>query len=210
MIVVLIGPPGSGKSTQGHLIANKYCLPFIGAGDLVRDMIHSEKSEYKKKVDSGNLLPDDVVFSIVKAKLDQYDADKGFILEGYPRTIGQAKLLDEYLIGKHTALNYVLYMDNVVDSDIAIRIKGRYQCSNCGSTYSKEKVPCDLVCARCGKLLVPRGDDTITSLKCRMQEYEKKSLPVYEYYSETDRVIAINASESIEEVFEKAVQIIER
>jgi adenylate kinase len=210
MIVVLIGPPGSGKSTQGHLIANKYCLPFIGAGDLVRDMIHSEASEYKKKVDSGNLLPDDVVFNIVKAKLDQYDTDKGFILEGYPRTIGQAKLLDEYLMSKNAELNFVLYLVNVVDCDIADRIKGRYQCSNCGSTYSKEMVPSDLICARCGKALVPREDDTITSLKCRMQEYEKKSLPVYEYYSETNRVTAVNASKSIEEVFEKAVQIIER
>ncbi|MCK5848410.1 MAG: nucleoside monophosphate kinase [Caldisericia bacterium] len=210
MIIVLIGPPGSGKSTQGHLIANKYGLPFIGVGDLVRDMIHSDNSEYKKKVNSGNLLPDDVVFGIVKAKLDQYDTDKGFILEGYPRTIGQAKLLDEYLLGKHCSLNCVLYMDNVVDQDIADRIKGRYQCSNCGSTYSKEKVPSNLMCARCGKLLVPRCDDTITSLKCRMQEYKKKSLPVYDYYTENKCVTAINASKSIEEVFEKAVQIIER
>jgi adenylate kinase len=202
MIVVLIGPPGSGKSTQGQLLSKEYNIPFIGVGDLVRDMIHSDENEYESKVNSGNLLPDDVVFDIVKTELDQYDLQSGVLIEGYPRTIGQAELLDAYLQQKNVALRHVLYLNNIPQEQLSDRIAGRYQCQNCGATFSKEQVPLNRVCKRCNEPLIPRKDDTSESLLCRMNEYQKKSLPVCEYYKKTDRIRSIDASGSIDEVFE--------
>lgn len=210
MIIVLIGPPGSGKSTQGHLLSEEYHIPFIGVGDLVRDMIHSDENEYESKVNSGNLLPDDVVFGIVKTELDKYDLQLGVLLEGYPRTIGQAELLDEYLLKKRVKLNQALYLNNVPQKQISDRIAGRYQCQSCGATCSKEQVPPDFVCERCGTLLIPRKDDTSESLLCRMKEYQKKSLPVCEYYEKTDRLCSVDASRSIEDVFELSKRCLEK
>jgi len=203
MIVVLIGPPGSGKSTQGHLISNEYQWPFVGVGDLVREMIHSN-NEYESKVNSGNLLPDEIVFGIVKEELDKMDLSNGLVLEGYPRTTGQAVLLDKYLKQNKQVLSVVLYLNNVHEQVISDRIAGRYQCPSCGNTYSKEEVPTDFVCSKCGSKVVPREDDTASSLLCRMKEYQKKSLPVCAYYNDTNRLCAVDASHSIEEVFSSA------
>jgi adenylate kinase len=210
MIVVLIGPPGSGKSTQGYLLSKEYNIPFIGVGDLVRDMIHSDRNEYAQEVNSGNLLPDDIVFNIVKTELEKHKLQQGVLIEGYPRTIRQAELLDDFLKNNQVMLNCVLYLNNVSQKQLSNRISGRYQCQNCGATYPKERVPLNLLCSRCNVQLVPREDDASESLVCRMKEYQKKSLPVCEYYKKTDRICAIDASKSIEEVFTLSKNCLEK
>ena len=111
MRIIIIGPPGSGKTTQGLLISKKYNVNFIGTGDLVRKGLKSNYKSYKEVVDKGNLLPDEVVFALVKEHLIQLGIHKGFILEGYPRTLVQSKLLDKLLAEENVKVNYVFYFN---------------------------------------------------------------------------------------------------
>ena len=110
MISILIGPPGSGKTTQAKLLAKELDIPLIATGDLVRSAINDNYKNYKKIVDGGNLLPDNVVFEIIKDEIEKLDINRGFIIEGFPRTIGQAKIFDEYLKVNDTLIDFVFYL----------------------------------------------------------------------------------------------------
>ena len=185
MRIIIIGPPGSGKTTQGLLISKKYNVNFIGTGDLVRKGLKSNYKSYKEVVDKGNLLPDEVVFALVKEHLIQLGIHKGFILEGYPRTLVQSKLLDKLLAEENVKVNYVFYF-------------------NINNNMLKERI-----IKRLKEDDIDRVDDDPEIINNRMGIYLKESLPIREYYKEKNILFDINAEKSIEEIFKNITEKID-
>ncbi len=194
MRLIFLGPPGSGKGTQAELLADKLDIPHISTGDIFRDNIKKETDLGKKAkeyIDKGQLVPDHVTNYMVKGRLEKLD---GYILDGYPRTIPQAKFLD-----------CIQDIDKVVefelsDKEVIKRISGRRTCKKCGAMYHivwnppKKKGVCD----ECGSALIQRSDDKPETIKKRLEVYKKQTAPLIDYYS--DKLIKIDASPSIEKI----------
>lgn len=184
MISILIGPPGSGKTTQAKLLSEELDLSLIATGDLVRNAINDNYRNYKEIVDGGSLLPDAVVFEIIKEDIEKLDFNKGFIIEGFPRTIGQAKILDEYLNNKKTAIDFVFYLQ-ISKEELKKRILKR--------KYTDKS---------------DRPDDDLEAFDKRLDIYFSESYPLYEYYTKRNLLYEISAMKSIEKVFSDILAII--
>lgn len=213
MRLVLLGPPGAGKGTQAAQITKRYNIPHISTGDIFRDNIKRGTDLGKKAkeyMDSGLLVPDDIVVSIVKDRLTKDDCKDGFLLDGFPRTVNQAHALDE-------ALNEMsLKLDNVINIDVAkeeliARAIGRRICKGCGATYHiefnppKENGKCDV----CGEELYQRDDDTEETVARRIEVYMEQTKPLIDYYSKKGIIINVDGKQSIEGVFEDIVKSLE-
>jgi len=211
--LVLLGPPGAGKGTQAAQITKRYNIPHISTGDIFRDNIKRGTDLGKKAkeyMDSGLLVPDDIVVSIVKDRLTKDDCKDGFLLDGFPRTVNQAHALDE-------ALNEMsLKLDNVINIDVAkeeliARAIGRRICKGCGATYHiefnppKENGKCDV----CGEELYQRDDDTEETVARRIEVYMEQTKPLIDYYSKKGIIINVDGKQSIEGVFEDIVKSLE-
>lgn len=198
MRILLIGPQGSGKGTQAHVLANKYKILDISTGDIFREAI-ARKTEIGLKAESytkkGHLVPDDIVTSLVKERVRQKDCREGFILDGYPRNINQAKALD-----KITNIDKVFVLK--IADDLAIkRLSLRRQCKKCKTIYGafnthKKKEKCD----KCNGKLVQRNDDKPNAIKKRLSIYHKETEPLIEYYKKKGIVHIINGNQSVEKV----------
>ncbi|MBP8707422.1 MAG: nucleoside monophosphate kinase [Caldisericia bacterium] len=184
MISILIGPPGSGKTTQAKLLAKELNIPLIATGDLVRSAINDNYKNYKKIVDGGNLLPDNVVFEIIKDEIEKLDINRGFIIEGFPRTIGQAKIFDEYLKVNDTLIDFVFYLQ-ISKEELLERIHKRKYTDKSG-----------------------RPDDELEAFNKRIDIYFSDSYPLYEYYLKRNLLYEISASNSIEKVFSDILAVI--
>lgn len=184
MISVFIGPPGSGKTTQAKLLAKELDLSLIATGDLVRNAINDNYRNYKEIVDGGGLLPDTVVFEIIKDNIEKLDFDKGFIIEGFPRTIGQAKILDDYLNAKKTAIDFVFYLQ-ISKEELMKRILNR--------KYTDKS---------------DRPDDDLEAFNRRLDVYFSESYPLYEYYIKRNLLYEISASNDIDKVFSDILSVI--
>lgn len=184
MISILIGPPGSGKTTQAKLLSEELDLSLIATGDLVRNAINNNYRNYKEIVDGGSLLPDAVVFEIIKEDIEKLDFNKGFIIEGFPRTVGQAKILDEYLNNKKTAIDFVFYLQ-ISKEELKKRILKR--------KYTDKS---------------DRPDDDLEAFDKRLDIYFSESYPLYEYYTKRNLLYEISATKSIEKVFSDILAII--
>lgn len=184
MISVFIGPPGSGKTTQAKLLAKELDLSLIATGDLVRNAINGSYRNYKEIVDGGGLLPDTVVFEIIKDNIEKLDFDKGFIIEGFPRTIGQAKILDDYLNAKKTAIDFVFYLQ-ISKEELMKRILNR--------KYTDKS---------------DRPDDDLEAFNRRLDVYFSESYPLYEYYIKRNLLYEISASNDIDKVFSDILSVI--
>src|SRR5215218_6567851 len=171
MRLVLLGPPGAGKGTQGVMLAERYAIPQISTGDILRDDVQRGTKlgiAARSYMDRGEYVPDDVVVSMVMDRLAEPDADEGFILDGFPRTVAQAKALERALDGAGEPLTAVLKYS--VGSDLAVRrLLGRMTCSNCGRTYHTEFKPprTEDVCDVCGGRLERRADDDELTIRRR-------------------------------------------
>jgi adenylate kinase len=166
MILILIGPPGSGKSTQSHLLVEALKLPFVSVGELIRKALKTEAfASYKKKVDEGNLLPDQVVFEVIQDKLEHLDLKKGFIMEGFPRTVGQAAWMDTFLQQKGAKVHRTLYLNTMGIDTIKHRILSRHQCSVCSRVFSLDELQGKVQCPVCSGDLYSRQDDHEEVLK---------------------------------------------
>lgn len=210
MRLVLLGPPGVGKGTQASAIVNKYKIPHISTGDILRSNIKEETSlglEAKSYMDKGHLVPDELVVSIVKDRIAKDDCKNGFLLDGFPRTLSQADALDEELKGMNIELDKVINLD--ADKQILVeRVTGRRICKECGTSYHikfnppKEAGICDLD----GAELLQREDDNEETVSTRIEVYLEQTKPLIDYYERKGILLNIDGTLSIEDIFNKIVE----
>ena len=213
MRLVLLGPPGAGKGTQAKEITKRYDIPHITTGDILRDNIKRGTDlgkEAKEYMDRGSLVPDDIVVSIVKDRLNEDDCKIGFLLDGFPRTVKQAHVLDEALEEMKIKLDNVINID-VAKEELINRAIGRRICKDCGVTYHIKFNPPseDGKCDVCGGVLYQRDDDTEETVTRRIEVYNKQTKPLIEYYSKKGIIINVDGKQSIEGVFEDIVKFLE-
>ena len=204
MKLILLGAPGAGKGTQATRISDKYGLPHISTGDILRKNIKDGTElgiEAKSYIDAGQLVPDEVVINIVKDRLQQADCKKGYILDGFPRTVAQAEALD-----KVAEIDAVINI--AVDPALLVdRITGRRMCA-CGESYHIS-MGIGETCPKCGSKLYQRDDDKEETVKARMQVYENQTAPLIDYYTAKDLVIDVDGGKPLNEVFEQISKVID-
>ena len=184
MNIIFFGAPGAGKGTQAEIVSKKLDIPTISTGNIIREAIKNGTEmglSAKSYIDAGKLVPDEVVIGIIKDRLDMDDCKNGFILDGFPRTIPQAKALDEMGVKIDVVLNI-----EVSDEDIVKRMSGRITCPKCGSTYHIEFNPTKTegVCDNCGTELTVRKDDHPDVVKSRLDVYHSETEPLKAFYEE--------------------------
>ncbi|WP_053364788.1 adenylate kinase [Bacillus sp. FJAT-27245] len=205
MNLVLMGLPGAGKGTQAEKIVEQYGIPHISTGDMFRAAM-KEGTELGLKakafMDEGALVPDEVTIGIVRERLSKEDCEKGFLLDGFPRTVPQAEALESILDGLNKKIDYVLNID--VDKSILMeRLTGRRICKNCGATYHLVFNPpaVEGVCDRCGGELYQRADDNAETVQNRLDVNMKQSKPLLDFYIEKGYLRNIDGQRDISEVF---------
>ena len=209
MRLVLVGPPGAGKGTQAEFIAAHLSIPKISTGDLFRANVGQGTPlglEAKKYMDSGQLVPDEVTINMVKDRLSEGDANDGFLLDGFPRNVPQAKVLDDMLKDLGVAIDVVLEL--VVDNDEVVRrLSGRRTCRGCGKIWHIEFDPTAVadVCDRCGGELFQRDDDKPETIENRLAVYDEQTAPLVGFYAEQGKLVGIDATGPVEDVTERAI-----
>jgi len=212
MILILLGAPGVGKGTQGELIAKEYGIPQISTGDILRKEVKEGTllgKEAKKYMDSGALVPDNVIIGMMENRIKKDDCKNGFILDGFPRTVAQAEAFDVMLEKNGLELDKVLLID-VPKDEIIDRLTGRRVCSKCGAVYHIKNNPpkIDGVCDKCGGELIQRSDDTKEVVENRLNVYEKSTMPLIEYYEKTKKLVKIDGVGNINEIFSKVKAVL--
>ncbi|NOR78146.1 MAG: adenylate kinase [Methanophagales archaeon] len=212
MNIVLFGPPGSGKGTQAKLLAEKYGVPHISTGDILRGNLNNETKlglEAKTYMDKGELVPDDVLIGIIKDRLSESDGASGFLLDGYPRTLQQAETLSKILTELGKNLDVVLNID-VPDEKLLKRLAGRRMCV-CGASYHilfnkpKQEGICDL----CGSKLYQRDDDKEEAILNRLDVYKNQTRPLIDHYTQAGVMLTINGAADIEVVFNEICRLLD-
>lgn len=214
MRLILLGPPGAGKGTQAANIVKEYSIPHISTGDIFRKNI-KEGTELgikaKEYMDKGLLVPDELVVAIVKDRLTEEDCKKGFLLDGFPRTINQADALDKELTDLGYKLDKVINID-VSKEELIERAVGRRVCKDCGATYHiKFNAPkVENTCDVCGGELIQRKDDTIETVSKRIEVYLEQTQPLIDYYEKKGILINIDGKQDIDKVFKDIVMALGR
>ncbi|MGD6818677.1 adenylate kinase [Metabacillus sp. 84] len=205
MNLVLMGLPGAGKGTQAEQITEEYQIPHISTGDMFRAAIKEETElglQAKSFMDKGELVPDEVTIGIVRERLGKDDCEKGFLLDGFPRTVAQAEALETILSDLGKKLDHVINID--VDKSILMeRLTGRRICKDCGATYHLVFNPPakEGVCDKCGGELYQRADDNEETVSNRLEVNVKQSKPLLDYYSQKGYVRQIDGQQDIRKVF---------
>ena len=205
MKIIMLGAPGAGKGTQAKMIADKYGVPHISTGDIFRANIKNGTElgmEAKKYMDQGLLVPDELTVRILLDRVAQDDCKNGFILDGFPRTIPQAEVLDSELTKLGDHIDYAINVD-VPDENIVKRMSGRRACLTCGATYHIEHVPPkkEGICDVCGSELVLRDDDKPETVKNRLNVYHEQTQPLIDFYTEKGVLKTVDGTVPMEEVF---------
>lgn len=207
MRLVLLGAPGAGKGTQAKILVEKYAIPQISTGDLLRAAVAAGTSlgkEAKSYMDKGELVPDSVVLGMVEERLKQDDCKKGYILDGFPRNTAQAETLDKMLASLNMALTSALSVDVPFD-DLMKRLTGRRTCKACGQMYNiyfnapKKEGVCD----KCGGELFQRDDDKEETIKKRLEVYNAQTAPLMDYYGNKGILKSVAGTGSIDDIFNK-------
>lgn len=204
--IIFIGPPGSGKGTQAKRLASRFEIPHISTGDMLREAVNDGTELGRQAAPimaSGGLVPDDLMVGIVKDRLAKQDAESGFILDGFPRTLVQAEKLDA-IVGNGTEGVRVLQL-LVPDEAIVKRIALRRSCAQCGAIYHLENNPPanDSVCDRCGAEVVARADDNETAVRTRLEAFHRQTLPVATFYKSKSVLREVDGVGPVDEVFER-------
>jgi len=213
MRIILLGPPGAGKGTQAAGIAQRYGIPHISTGDIFRKHL-KEGTELglkaKEYMNQGLLVPDSLVVALVESRLTEADAQKGFLLDGFPRTVVQAEALDTVLEKMNAQLSTVINI--AVDPSVLVgRAVGRRICRSCGATFHVQfnKPQTDGVCDACSGELYQRDDDTEATVGKRIQVYMDETSPLIEYYTKAGKLANIDGQQQIDTVFEDIVKALE-
>ncbi|MEW5955395.1 MAG: adenylate kinase [Candidatus Micrarchaeota archaeon] len=201
MRLVLLGAPGAGKGTQAKLLAEKFGVPHVSTGDMFRAAASADTPlgrEAQKYMQAGALVPDNIVVSLVKERLGQQDAQKGFLLDGFPRTAVQASELDEMLRSSGQKLDAVVNID-VAEQDLIARLSSRRTCRKCGAIYNAlfQKPKTEGVCDRCGGGLYQRSDERPEVVRERLRVYATNTAPLIDYYRRKGLLKQVTASNSM-------------
>lgn len=212
MKIVMLGAPGAGKGTQAKMIAEKYSVPHISTGDIFRANIKNGTQlgmEAKKYMDQGLLVPDELTVKILLDRVAKDDCKNGYVLDGFPRTIPQAEVLDKALAEMGDSLDYAIDV-NVPDENIIRRMGGRRACVNCGATYHIEYIPPkkEGVCDTCGKDLILRDDDKPETVKNRLDVYHKQTQPLIDFYQAKGILRTVDGTVDMKDVFAAIVSIL--
>lgn len=214
MRIIFLGAPGVGKGTQADFIASKFQIPKISTGDLLRASV-AQKTPLGKKakeyMDRGQLVPDEVVIGLIEEKLDSEECQRGFLLDGFPRTVAQADALSRLLDAKQQPLDRVVHFV-LSRNEIIKRLSGRRSCPSCSAVYHLESRPPQRegVCDVCGTTLIQRSDDRPETIEARLTVYEQQTAPLIEYYKAKGILSELDASGSVEEVQQRLLAILTR
>ncbi len=212
MNIIMLGPPGAGKGTQAKMLVERLGIPQISTGDMLRAAV-KDGTELGKKakeyMDAGKLVPDEVVIGIVKERLAQADCERGFILDGFPRTIPQAEALDRVLEELGKRIDYVINVA-VPNEELITRLTGRRTCRKCGAMYHvvfnppREEGRCD----KCGGELYQRDDDREETIRQRLEVYQAQTAPLIDYYKKKGVLYDIDGTGSIEDIFQNILKVL--
>lgn len=210
MKLVLLGAPGAGKGTQAEIISEKYNIPTISTGNIIRAALKNGTEmglKAKSYIDAGNLVPDDVVIGIIKERLSESDCKNGYILDGFPRTIPQAEALDN--LGFE--IDFALSLE-VADEEIIKRMSGRRVCQNCSASYHLEykKPNKENCCNSCGGQLVIRKDDEPQTVKNRLEVYHEQTEPLKNYYNIQGKLLIVEGQDKVEDTTRLVLDALER
>ena len=212
MKIIMLGAPGAGKGTQAKMIAEKCGIPHISTGDIFRANIKNGTelgAKAKEYMDKGLLVPDELVCDLVVDRIQQADCEKGYILDGFPRTIPQAEALENALNAIEQKLDYAIDID-VPDENIINRMSGRRACVGCGATYhvlfnpTKVEGKCDV----CGESLILRDDDKPETVKKRLDVYHTQTQPLIDFYTERKVRVEVDGTQSMDKVFDDIMKIL--
>ena len=212
MKIIMLGAPGAGKGTQAKLIAEKYGVPHISTGDIFRANIKNGTElgkEAKEYMDKGLLVPDELTVRLLLDRVAQDDCKNGYVLDGFPRTIPQAEVLDKELTKLGDSVDFAVDVD-VPDENIIRRMSGRRACLTCGATYHIVNIPPkkEGICDVCGSELVLRDDDQPETVKNRLKVYHEQTQPLIEYYTGKGVLRTVDGTLPMEEVFDAIVKIL--
>jgi len=214
MKVIMLGPPGAGKGTQAKRIIEKYGIPHISTGDILRKNVKEQTDLGKRAqayMDDGNLVPDEVVIGMVNDRLFEPDCSKGFILDGYPRNLDQAEALSETLIGMD-GHDIDVVLDLSVDTELLVnRVTGRRTCRECNSMFHVEFSPSKMpdVCDKCGGMLYQRDDDREETIMRRLEVYEEQANTLRYYYSTQGALRMVNGSQDVDDITQTIFEMLD-
>jgi adenylate kinase len=212
MRLVFLGAPGVGKGTQADRIAAEYGVRKISTGDLLRDAVRNQTRlglEAKAYMDQGKLVPDTVVIGLVRERLNDPSIAKGFVLDGFPRTVPQAEALGQVLSEKGIALDRVINF-KVSRADVVRRLSGRRSCPKCQATFHVEFAPSKNgdVCDRCGETLVQRSDDKPDAIEMRLKVYEEQTAPLITFYERQGKLSHLDGGGAVETVYQNLMNLL--
>ncbi len=214
MRIVLVGPPGAGKGTQAEFIAGHLTIPKISTGDIFRKNVSQGTplgAEAKKYMDAGDLVPDEVTIAMVKERISESDAVRGYLLDGFPRNLPQAKVLDAMLdeIGHNLDMVMELVVD---DEEVVRRLAGRRTCRDCGQIWHIVfDPPADQErCDRCNGALFQRDDDKEATIRHRLEVYNEQTAPIVDYYADRSILVGVDATGTVEDVTGRAIAALRR
>ncbi len=204
MNVILLGPPGAGKGTQAKRLVEKYHIPQVSTGDMLRAALKEGTPlglEAKKYMDAGGLVPDSVVIGLVEERIQKPDANGGYMLDGFPRTVAQARELDKILAGMGQKIDHVVSVE-VPASELLGRLTGRRTCRACGAGFHVMFDPPrkDGVCDKCGGELYQRSDDNEATVKSRLETYEAQTKPLIDYYEKQGKLRRIDGVGKMDDI----------
>ncbi len=214
MKIIMLGAPGAGKGTQAKMIAENYKVPHISTGDIFRANIKNGTElgmEAKKYMDQGQLVPDELTVKILLDRVAKDDCKNGYVLDGFPRTIPQAEVLDKALQELSDAIDFAINVD-VPDENIVKRMSGRRACLSCGATYHIEHIPpkTEGICDVCGKELVLRDDDKPETVLNRLQVYHEQTQPLIDFYTKKGVLHTVDGTVDMKDVFASIVAILNK